>query len=115
MVDAAGVECALDLNGLSVADAKTAAIAFLDEQGSGRRTVNFRLRDWLLSRQRYWGAPFPIIHCPVDGQVAVPDVQLPAELPGLSWTLRLYDPVVVPDLGLIDEREAPGHLEARWG
>ena len=59
------------------------AIELLEADGHGSGTVNFRLRDWLLSRQRYWGAPIPIIHCPVDGEVAVPEDQLPVELPAL--------------------------------
>lgn len=73
----------IDLSGMGVAEAKSTTIAYLEDKGLGRGTVNFRLRDWLLSRQRYWGAPIPIIHCPVDGEVPVPEDQLPVELPEL--------------------------------
>ncbi len=78
-----GVDAPLDINGLSVDEAKRATIAFLEQQGTGTGAVNFRLRDWLLSRQRYWGVPIPIVHCDACGEVAVPYDQLPLELPEL--------------------------------
>ncbi|MFN8189945.1 MAG: leucine--tRNA ligase [Nocardioidaceae bacterium] len=74
----------LSLDGLAdKASGIRAIIERLEADGRGSGAVNFRLRDWLLSRQRYWGAPIPIIHCPVDGEVAVPEDQLPVTLPML--------------------------------
>jgi len=69
------------LDGLPVAQAKAKAIDWLESQGIGERKVNYRLRDWLLSRQRYWGCPIPVVHCPIDGIVKVPEDQLPVLLP----------------------------------
>ncbi|MDQ0075955.1 leucine--tRNA ligase [Arthrobacter oryzae] len=69
------------LDGLPKAEAIPAAIEMLEKQGTGEKFVNFRLRDWLLSRQRFWGTPIPIIHCPACGEVPVPDEQLPVTLP----------------------------------
>jgi leucyl-tRNA synthetase len=74
----------ISLDGLPVDEAKARIIAWLEEKGAGTGFVNFRLRDWLLSRQRYWGAPIPIVHCDACGEVAVPEDQLPVELPDLS-------------------------------
>lgn len=69
------------LDGLDVESAKKAIIDRAESDGWGERTVNYRLRDWGVSRQRYWGAPIPIIHCPDCGPVAVPADQLPVQLP----------------------------------
>nr|WP_318241959.1 leucine--tRNA ligase [Arthrobacter gallicola] len=70
-----------DLDGLPKSEAIPAAIRILEEKGTGEKFVNFRLRDWLLSRQRFWGTPIPIIHCEKCGEVPVPDDQLPVTLP----------------------------------
>ena len=69
------------LNGMSVEEAKAAIIDFLAKEGIGEPKVNYKLRDWVFSRQRYWGEPIPIVHCPHCGQVAVPEEQLPIRLP----------------------------------
>lgn len=69
------------LNGLDVEEAKSRVIARLEEMGVGKGTIQYRLRDWLVSRQRYWGCPIPAIHCESCGVVPVPDKDLPVELP----------------------------------
>ncbi len=72
------------LNGLSVAEAKKKIIDFLTEKGVGERKVNFKLRDWVFSRQRYWGEPIPIIHCPHCGPVPLKESDLPLLLPDVE-------------------------------
>ena len=70
------------LDGLDTAAAIEKIIDLLGERGTGRAAVNYRLRDWLISRQRYWGTPIPIVHCPDCGEVPVPLADLPVRLPG---------------------------------
>jgi leucyl-tRNA synthetase len=69
------------LDGLGIEAAKDKIASLLEERGIGSRQVNYRLRDWLISRQRYWGCPIPVIHCETDGIVPVPLDQLPVTLP----------------------------------
>ena len=68
-------------NGMSSSEAREEVTAWLEQQGVGRSKVTYKMRDWLISRQRYWGAPIPIIHCPEHGAVPVPEDQLPVLLP----------------------------------
>ncbi|MBW3624690.1 MAG: leucine--tRNA ligase [Armatimonadetes bacterium] len=70
-----------EFTGMPSEEFKRVIAEWLEERGKGRATVNYRLRDWLLSRQRYWGAPIPILYCPSCGEVPVPEDQLPVELP----------------------------------
>ncbi len=72
------------LNDLNVEEAKAKMIEFLTEKGIGHAKVNYKLRDWVFSRQRYWGEPIPIIHCEKCGPVAVPEDQLPLLLPDVE-------------------------------
>jgi len=70
-----------DFNGMDSTEAKAAITNFLEKQGIGTKKIQYKLRDWIFSRQHYWGEPIPIIHCPEHGAVAVPDDQLPVQLP----------------------------------
>ena len=72
------------LDGLEVAEAKKKMIAFLEEKGIGKSKTNFKLRDWVFSRQRYWGEPIPIVNCEKCGYVPLPESELPLELPDVD-------------------------------
>ncbi len=75
-------------DGMSSSDVREKIVADLHEQKLGRERINYKIRDWLISRQRYWGAPIPIVHCEKDGAVAIPANQLPIELP----PMKSYEP-----------------------
>jgi leucyl-tRNA synthetase len=69
------------IDGLKVPEAKKKIIAFLEEKGLGEKTINYKLRDWVFSRQRYWGEPIPLVHCKECGWVPIPESELPLTLP----------------------------------
>ena len=72
------------LDGLNKKDAIAKMIEFLEEKKIGKATVNYKLRDWIFSRQRYWGEPIPLVHCPCCGTVAVPESELPVKVPDVK-------------------------------
>ena len=83
----------ISLNGMNVADAKTAITEWLEAKGLGEATVNYRLRDWLFSRQRYWGEPFPIVYDETGLPIALPEEMLPIALPEVTdYSPRAMDP-----------------------
>ena len=94
------------LNGLHIDEAKSSIIDWLEDNGHGSRTVTYKLRDWLFSRQRYWGEPFPIVFDETGLALAVPEDQLPVELPELmDWAPRALDEGSEPEppLGRAEE------------
>ncbi len=88
-------------DGMKASKAKEAVANYLEEQGIGKKTTNYKLRDWVFSRQRYWGEPIPIIHCPHCGAVAVPEDQLPITLP----EVESYQPTGTGESPLADITE----------
>ncbi|MFY1583246.1 leucine--tRNA ligase [Micromonospora sp. WMMD734] len=92
-INSAAPERGLDLDGLGVADAKAATIAWLEANGHGVGAVTWRLRDWLFSRQRYWGEPFPIVYDATGTAIALPEEMLPVELPEVDdFSPKTFDP-----------------------
>ena len=114
------------LDGLGVTDAKEKAIVWLESEGIGERKVNFRLRDWGVSRQRYWGCPIPVIYCPDCGAVPVPEDQLPVILPEDVSFMGVRSPIKAdaewrktecPQCGVAAERETDTFdtfMESSW-
>ncbi|HOX23276.1 MAG TPA: leucine--tRNA ligase, partial [Elusimicrobiales bacterium] len=72
------------INGLDTAQAKQRIIKYLEEKGIGRHKITYKLRDWVFSRQRYWGEPIPVVHCPKCGVVPLPESELPLRLPEMK-------------------------------
>lgn len=87
-----------EFTGMEMHKAMSAIMDKVEAEGFGKRRVNYRLRDWLISRQRYWGAPIPIIYCPHCGEVLVPEDQLPVRLPeDVSFTAGAKSPLATSE------------------
>ena len=87
-----------DFDGMQSTEGKTAIIDYAEKQGYGKARIQYRLRDWLISRQRYWGCPIPVVHCPNCGTVPVPDADLPVKLPeNVEFTGRGASPLAKMD------------------
>ena len=87
-----------DFDGMQSTEGKTAIIDYAEKQGYGKARIQYRLRDWLISRQRYWGCPIPVVHCPSCGLVPVPDEELPVKLPeNVEFTGRGSSPLAKMD------------------
>jgi leucyl-tRNA synthetase len=92
-INSSNPEVGLSLDGLGVAEAKERVIEWLEATGHGQRAVTYRLRDWLFSRQRYWGEPFPIVYDEHGLPVALPEEMLPVELPDVAdFSPKTFDP-----------------------
>ncbi|WP_434741017.1 leucine--tRNA ligase [Micromonospora sp. SH-82] len=92
-INSAAPERGLDLDGLGVAEAKERIVRWLEETGHGTGAITYRLRDWLFSRQRYWGEPFPIVYDADGAAIALPEEMLPVELPEVDdFSPRTFDP-----------------------
>jgi leucyl-tRNA synthetase len=114
------------LNGLTVAEAKEKAIVWLEARGYGKRKINYRLRDWGVSRQRYWGCPIPVVYCPNCAAVPVPEDQLPVVLPENVSFMGVQSPIKAdpqwrktscPQCGADAERETDTFdtfMESSW-
>jgi leucyl-tRNA synthetase len=103
--DGEGDPCAI--SGAPSGEAKARITAALEQLGLGRACVNYKLRDWLFSRQRYWGEPFPIVHCAKCGTVALPESALPVELPAMKdfTPTASEDPSALPEPPLARARD----------
>lgn len=114
------------LNGLTVGEAKEKAIVWLETHGYGKRKINYRLRDWGVSRQRYWGCPIPVVYCPNCAAVPVPEDQLPVVLPENVSFMGVQSPIKAdpqwrktscPQCGADAERETDTFdtfMESSW-